>query len=72
MKVYASNGTVIKTSSFPSGFIANKTDSAWMVTNIPKSHPQNITTEAVFTDLGKTNILSNIVKAQPPVSSAIK
>ncbi|HEX9320121.1 MAG TPA: hypothetical protein VF884_14400 [Nitrososphaeraceae archaeon] len=50
MKVHASNGTVIKTTSFPSGFIANKTDSARLVTNIPKSYAQNITTETVFTD----------------------
>lgn len=71
-KVHASNGTVIRTTSFPSGFIANKTDSARMVTNIPKSSVQNITTETVFTDLSKINILSNIVKAKPVPSGSIK
>ena len=72
MKIHSSNGTVIKTTSFPSGFTANKTDTARMLTNIPKSHAQNITTETVFTDLNKTNILSNIVKTQPVLSGSIK
>jgi len=40
MKIHSSNGTVIKTTSFPSGFTANKTDTARMVTNIPKSYAQ--------------------------------
>src|SRR5574341_2119204 len=64
MKVHSSNGTVIKTTSFPSGFIANKTDTAELLTNIPRASAQNITTETVFTDLNKTNILSNAVKTQ--------
>lgn len=72
MKVHSSNGTVIKTTSFPSGFIANKTDTAELLTNIPKANAQNITTETVFTDLNKTNILSNIVKTQPVLFGSIK
>jgi hypothetical protein len=72
MKVHSSNGSIIKTTSFPSGFIANKTDTAELLTNIPKSYAQNITTETVFTDLNKTNILSNIVKTQPVLSGSIK
>lgn len=72
MKVHSSNGSIIKTTSFPTGFIANKTDTAELLTNIPKSYAQNITTETVFTDLNKTNILSNIVKTQPVLSSSIK
>jgi hypothetical protein len=72
MKVHSSNGTVIKTTSFPSGFIANKTDTAELLTNIPRAGAQNITTETVFTDLNKTNILSNAVKTQPVLSGSIK
>ncbi len=72
MKVHTSNGTVIKTTSFPSGFIANKTDSARMVTNVPKSYAHNVTTEIVFMDLSKINTLSNIVKVQPVISGSIK
>lgn len=72
MKVHSSNGTVIKTTSFPSGFIANKTDTAELLTNIPRASAQNITAETVFTDLNKTNILSNVVKTQPVLSGSIK
>lgn len=72
MKVHSSNGTVIKTTSFPSGFIANKTDTAELLTNIPRASAQNITTETIFTDLNKTNILSNVVKTQPVLSGSIK
>ncbi len=72
MKVHSSNGTVIKTTSFPSGFIANKTDTAELLTNIPRASSQNITAETVFTDLNKTNILSNVVKTQPVLSGSIK
>jgi hypothetical protein len=72
MKIHSSNGTVIKTTSFPSGFIANKTDTAELLTNIPRASAQNITTETIFTDLNKTNILSNAVKTQPVLSGSIK
>lgn len=72
MKVHSSNGSIIKTTSFPTGFIANKTDTAQLLTNIPKTLAQNITTETVFADLNKTNILSNIVKTLPTLSGSIK
>jgi hypothetical protein len=72
MKVHALNGTVIKTTSFPSGFIANRADMARMVTNIPISNARNITTETVFTDLNKTNILSNVVKTLPMLFGTTK
>jgi hypothetical protein len=72
MKVHSSNGSVIKTTSFPTGFIANKTDTTQLLTNIPKALAQNTTTETVFTDLNKTNILSNIVKTLPALSGSVK
>jgi hypothetical protein len=70
MKVHESNGTVIKTTSFPSGFVANKTDTTRLLTIIPKVYAQNMTTETVFTDLNKTNILSNVVKTLPVLSGS--
>ena len=72
MKVHSSNGSVIKTTSFPDGFIANKTDTAILLTNIPKALAQYVTTETVFTDLNKTNILSNIVKTLPVLTGLAK
>jgi hypothetical protein len=72
MKVHSSNGSVIKTTSFPNGFIANKTDTARLLTNIPIALAKNITTETFFTDLNRANILSNTLKAQPTISGSIK
>ena len=72
MKVHSSDGSVIKTTSFPTGFIANSSGVTYLLTNIPKSAAQNITTETVFTDLNKTNVLSNIVQTPPHIDKVIQ
>lgn len=72
MKVHSSNGTVIKTSSYPLGFTANNTGTIQLLTSIPIAFAQNITTETFLTDLNKTNILSNPVKTLPTISPPIK
>ena len=72
MKVHSSDGSVIKTTSFPLGFTANSTGIAELLTNIPKSAAQNITTETVFTDLNKTNVLSNTIQTPPHIDNFIK
>jgi hypothetical protein len=72
MKVHSSNGSVIKTTSFPNGFIVNKSDSARLLTNIPITLAKNITTETFFTDLNRANVLSNTVKSLPATSGSIK
>jgi len=71
MKVHSSNGSILKTTSFPAGFTVNKTGMTQLLTNIPISSSQNITTESVFTDLNKTNVLSNQIKTLPPISHPI-
>jgi hypothetical protein len=71
MKVHSSNGSVIKTTSYPLGFTANKTGIIQLLTNIPTALAQNITTETFLTDLNKTNILSNPVKTLPTMSPSI-
>src|SRR6476619_8420252 len=65
MKVHASNGSVIKTTSYPLGFTANSTGTIQLLTNIPIAIAQNITNETLLTDQNKTNILSNPVKTLP-------
>ena len=50
MKVYSADGSLLKTTSFPTGFAINKTCGTHLLTNIPMSPTQNITTETVFTD----------------------
>ena len=69
MKVHAADGTVLKTTSFPSGFAANITGTAQLLTNIPKIIARNITTEIVFTDHNKTNVLSNTVETLPHIAN---
>ena len=69
MKVHSADGKVIKTTSFPSGFAANITGIAQILTNIPKIIARNITTEIVFTDLNKTNVLSNTVETLPHIAN---
>ena len=72
MKVYSSDGSLLKTTSFPGGFPVNRTGSTYLLTSIPVSPAQNITTETVFTDLNKTNLLSNPVKTTPHMTDLIK
>jgi hypothetical protein len=72
MKVYSSDGSLLKTTSYPAGFLVNKTGGTHLLTNIPVSTAQNITTETVFTDLNKTNQLSNPISTTPPTADPIK
>ena len=71
MKIHSANGSLLKTTSFPAGFTANKTGMTQLLTNIPISTSQNITTETVFTDLNKTSLVSNTVKTLPLISNPI-
>ena len=59
MKIYSTNGTLIKTSSSAEGFIVNQTGSQRHVTTITNSTPQNVIAVVQYTDLAKTLPLSN-------------
>ena len=59
MKVYATNGTLIKTSSSADGFVVNQTGSQQHVTTITKSTMQNVIAVVQYTNLTKTAPLSN-------------
>jgi hypothetical protein len=72
MKVYSSDGSLLKTTSFPAGFTTNKTGTAQLLTNIPQPIINNITTTTVFMDLNKTSILSNLVKTLPKMPGLMK
>ncbi|MDQ5868400.1 MAG: hypothetical protein M3530_01585 [Thermoproteota archaeon] len=71
MKVYSVNGTLLKTTSFPTGFIINKTGTAQLLTNIPDS-AQNIVSVTTFTNLGKTLSLSNPLNVTLNLGQSIK
>jgi hypothetical protein len=59
MKVYATNGTLIKTSSSADGFIVNQTGSQRHATTIINTSMQNVIAVVQYTNLTKTAPLSN-------------
>ncbi len=65
MKIYSGNGTLLKTTSFPIGFTANRNGTQQLLTNLAVPRIDNITTVTTFTDLNKTVALSNPVKTLP-------
>jgi len=61
MKVYAPNGTSIKTSSFPNGFIAKHSGTAQLATTIKDNRIQQLTAVVQFMTKDKLQPLSNSV-----------
>jgi hypothetical protein len=59
MKVYATNGTLIKTSSSSEGFIVNQTGSQRHATTITNSTLHDVIAVVQYTNLAKTLPLSN-------------
>ena len=73
MKVYSSNGTLLKTSSSPNGFTINNTGIQRHSTTLTNSMIQNITAVIQFTDASKIIPLSNplLVKLNLTNSTAL-
>jgi hypothetical protein len=61
MKIYTDNGTLIKTTSIPNGFKADKTGFQQFVTSLPVASIKKINVIVLFTDLNKTSPLSNSI-----------
>jgi hypothetical protein len=61
MKIYSKNGTMVKYSSFPSGFIANKTGTVEFKTTIRDPALSNVIANVTILDVAKKNDLSNTV-----------
>ena len=59
MKVYSTNGTLIKTTSFPSGFNYNDLNSFKLATNIADKSIEKVTAVIQLTNLEKTQPLSD-------------
>jgi hypothetical protein len=60
MEVYAPNGTLIRTSSYPDGFVAQGSGGVeGLETTIRDRTLQSVTANVTFRDLTKTEILSN-------------
>src|SRR6478672_3053286 len=62
LKVFTANGTLLKTSSFPSGFILDDTGTKQLLTNIPYTSIDNITAVIDLTNQNKNISLSNILR----------
>jgi hypothetical protein len=61
MKVYASNGTLIKISSFPKGFVATRFGSEQLATTIKDNKIQQLTAVVQFMTEDKLQPLSNAI-----------
>ena len=61
MQIYASNGTLIKTTSIPNGFRADENGFQQFVTTMPSTSIKKISAFVSLTDLNKTSLLSNTV-----------
>jgi uncharacterized membrane protein len=70
MKVYSTNGTLIKTSSSAEGFVLNQTGSQRHATTITNSTLQNVIAVVQYTDLAKTSPLSNPLQVDLNLSQA--
>ena len=61
MKVYASNGTLVRYSSFPDGFLANETGVVEFKTTLRDPNLTNIVANVTMFDFEKENVLSNSI-----------
>ena len=59
MKVYSTNGTILKTTSFQSGFNYNSSESIKLATNIADKSIETVTAVIQLTNLEKTQPLSD-------------
>ena len=64
MKVYASNGTLVKYSSFPDGFLANETGVVEFKTTLKDPNLTDIAVNVTMFDIDKKNILSNTITSE--------
>ena len=63
MKVSALNGTLLKRSSFPNGYVVSQSGIIPFATSFVGKTMQNVKFDIVLTDLSKINPLSNIVSS---------
>jgi hypothetical protein len=64
MKVYASNGTLVKYSSFPNSFIANQTGVLGFKTSVKYPRLTEVIANVTIFDIAKKNALSNTITSR--------
>jgi hypothetical protein len=72
MKVYAINGSLLKTTSFPDGLKLNATGRVQLATTLSESTIRNVTASVVFTDSSKSANYSNILDAKLGLGQVIQ
>jgi hypothetical protein len=70
MKIYSTNGSLLKTSSSPQGFRINDTGTHHHITTITSNAAPNMKAVIQFTDLSKTLPLSNSLEIDLDTSKA--
>ena len=63
MKVSTLNGTLLKRSSFPNGYIVNQSGIIPFATSFAGKTMPNVKFDIVLTDLSKINPLSNVISS---------
>jgi hypothetical protein len=61
MQVSLSNGSLVKMSSFPNGFVVNQTGTIQFATSFADKSIQNVKADIILTGLDKSTPLSNII-----------
>ena len=64
MEVYSSNGTLLKHSSFPNGFLANVTGTLVFKTTFTDRNLTDVIANVTIFDFGKKNPLSNTITSE--------
>src|ERR687897_579714 len=73
MKLYTSNGTLIKTSSYPSGFVAQNTNgTVELKTNVEDPAIQGVIANITLTNAAKTEVISNKISTTANLQGASK
>jgi len=73
MKLYTSNGTLIKTSSYPSGFVAQNTNgTVELKTNVEDPAIQSAIANITLTNAAKTEVISNEISTTANLQGASK
>jgi hypothetical protein len=70
MRASLPNGALVKTSSFPNGFIVNQSGTIQFATSFADKTIQNVKADIVLTDLSKMTPLSNIVTTNVSLNNA--
>lgn len=70
MQVFLSNGSLVRTSSFPNGFIVNQSGTIQFATSFANKSIQNVKANIVLTDLNKITPFSNMITTNVSFNSS--